>query len=92
MLVHGGLFKIDREVGKWVGVTSGSHRFGGTEYKIGGREIGHIHGDGLVDIPFPMPIRNEVIGAGLARPHHIYPKSEWVSIFLEHDSDIAQGC
>jgi hypothetical protein len=28
-------------------------RCGGVKYVIGKREIGHIHGDHLVDIPFP---------------------------------------
>ena len=34
------------------GVVSAPHRFGGTEYRLGTREIGHVHGDRWVDIPF----------------------------------------
>jgi hypothetical protein len=37
----------------WEGVTAHAHRFSGTEFRLGRREIGHIHGDTLVDIPFP---------------------------------------
>jgi hypothetical protein len=82
---------IGHEVGGWSGVISGPHRFGGTEYRIGRREIGHVHGDSLVDIPFPMDVRDELLLAGRARPHHIYPKSGWVSIFLEEESDVTRA-
>jgi hypothetical protein len=37
----------------WEGVTTAPHRFGGVEYRLGTRELGHTHGDHLVDIPFP---------------------------------------
>ena len=36
--------------------------------KVGRREIGHIHGDSLVDIPFPKKIRDEIVAAGQAEP------------------------
>ncbi len=69
-------------------VTSSVHRFGGTEYKLGKREIGHIHGNYLVDIPFPMKVRNEIIESGNAEPHHILPESGWVSVFLNNENDV----
>jgi len=43
---------------EWPGIEAHPHRFGGTEYRIGKREIGHIHGDALVDIPFPKKVRD----------------------------------
>lgn len=70
------------------GVTSGIHRFGGTEYKLGKREIGHVHGNHLVDIPFPLKVRNELVENGEAEPHHILPESGWVSVYLKNETDI----
>ena len=35
------------------GVTELHHRFGGIEFRLGKRELGHIHGDSLLDIPLP---------------------------------------
>src|ERR1700736_2188652 len=67
----------------WSGVTAHPHRFGGTEYRLGRREIGHMHGDHLVDIPFPKSVRNELIAAGLAEPHHILPNSGWISFYIK---------
>ena len=45
----------------WPGVTAEPHRFGGTEYRLGRRELGHIHGEYLIDIPFPKPVCNELV-------------------------------
>jgi hypothetical protein len=72
----------------WPGVTSGPHRFGGTEYRLGKREIGHVHGDYLVDIPFPKKVRNELVAAGLAEPHHILPDTGWVSFYIKRPEQI----
>ena len=75
----------------WDGVEAHPHRFGGTEFRIGRREIGHVHGDVLVDIPFPKKVRDEIITAGEAEPHHILPETGWVSFYLHDDGDIERA-
>jgi hypothetical protein len=80
--------KIHQAVISLPGVTAHPHRFGGTEYRLGKRELGHVHGDHLVDIPFPKKVRDEVIAAELAEPHHVLPESGWVSVFLRQPSDV----
>jgi hypothetical protein len=79
---------IVREVSSWSGVKIGRHRFGGTEFRCGRRELGHVHGNRLADLPFPLLIRNELVAAGRAEPHHIHPQSGWVSVFIQDQSDI----
>jgi len=88
MAVSGAKERIDAAVQGWPGITSQPHRFGGTEYCLGQREIGHVHGDSLVDIPFPKAVRNELVTGGRAEPHHILPESGWVSIYLRQPSDV----
>src|SRR3989442_368238 len=83
MAVSGAKKRIDTDLQGWSGVTAQPHRFGGTEYRLGRREIGHVHGDHLVDIPFPKKVRNELVAAGRAEPHHVLPESGWVSIYLK---------
>ncbi len=80
---------IVREVSAWPGVTTGRHRFGGVELRYGRRELGHIHGNRLADLPFPLLVRNELVAHGRAEPHHIYPESGWVSYFIRDSGDIA---
>ena len=91
MSIKGAQERITKAVTSWEGVTAYPHRFGGVEYAIGKREIGHIHGDHLVDIPFPKKVRNEIIVAGRAQPHHILPKSGWVSFYLREEEDIEKA-
>ena len=79
---------IVREVSSWPGVTIGRHRFGGTEFRYGRRELGHLHGNRLADLPFPLLVRDELVAAGRAEPHHIYPESGWVSYFITDDHDV----
>lgn len=88
MSVIGARKKIHQFMMQCNGVTEGTHRFGGIEYKLGKREIGHIHGNHLVDIPFPKKIRNEIIEKEEAEPHHVLPESGWVSIYLNNENDI----
>jgi luciferase-like monooxygenase len=80
--------KIHAALQEWPGITSQPHRFGGTEYCLGRRGIGHVHGDSLVDIPFPKGIRNGLVATGRAEPHHILPESGWVSIYLRQAADV----
>ena len=88
MAIRGAREQISVTVHGWDDVTQHPHRFGGVEYRLGKRELGHIHGDYLVDIPFPTAVRNEVVDAGLAEPHHILPDSGWVSLYIREPADI----
>ena len=45
MSVRGAQARITEAVTSWAYVTVQPHRFGGVEYVIGRREIGHIHSD-----------------------------------------------
>ena len=71
--------QIRNEVRSWPDVTEAPHRFGGVEFRLGKRELGHLHGDHLADLPFPVKVREELVRDGRAMPHHILPDSGWVS-------------
>ncbi len=91
MSVSGAQALITKAVASWENVTVQPHRFGGVEYMIGKREIGHIHGDHLVDIPFPKKIRDEIVSSGRAKPHHILPETGWVSFYLHTAEDVEKA-
>jgi hypothetical protein len=80
--------RIREEVGGWAGVQAGSHRFGGIEFRAAGHEIGHLHGDRLADLPFPVRIRRELVESGRALPHHVLPDSGWVSFRIGGEDDV----
>jgi len=79
--------RIRREIESWPNVTSAPHRFGGVEFRVGRRELGHLHGDRLADLPFPVRIRETLVAEGRARPHHIMPESGWVSFYIRGADD-----
>jgi hypothetical protein len=79
---------IRREILGWPEVTEASHRFGGVEFRLHGSELGHLHGDRLADLPFPRRIRDELVAAGRAAPHHVLPDSGWVSVHIRGPEDV----
>jgi hypothetical protein len=79
---------IKKEILSWPYVTSKPHRFGGLEFRINERELGHVHGDRLADLPFPMDVRNDLVNSGRVSPHHILPQSGWVSCWIKGEEDI----
>ncbi|HEY4045598.1 MAG TPA: luciferase family protein [Acidobacteriaceae bacterium] len=80
---------VVREVCSWNGVTLGEHRFGGVEFRIGRRELGHLHST-IADLPFLKRIRDELIGAGKARPHHVLPNSGWITVPMRTTSEVTE--
>jgi luciferase-like monooxygenase len=81
---------IVEEVASWPGVTTGRHPFGGTEFRFGRRELGHLHQDRLADLPFPLLVRDDLVAACRVEPHHIHPESGWVSYFIRDETDVAR--
>jgi hypothetical protein len=79
---------IRAEVLSWDGVSEHPHRFGGVEFRLGKRELGHLHGDRLADLPFRRAIRDMLVETGRALPHHVLPDSGWVSKPIVDDGDV----
>jgi hypothetical protein len=77
---------IEREVESWEGVTAHPHRFGGTEFRLGKRELGHIHPGqpGWADLPFTSRIREMLVETGRAGPHKFGVRG-WVSRDLDDE-------
>ncbi len=79
---------ITPEVISWPGIHSAPHRFGGVEFMLGTREIGHIHGSHLVDITFTNAIREQLVAQQRADHHHIYPETGLISFHLHSEADV----
>jgi len=79
---------ISEQLMKWPDVVKQPHRFGGIEFRYKGKEIGHLHGSALVDILMPKVLRDQFITSGQAQVHHIYPSSNWISIYLKTEKDV----
>ena len=80
--------QLTGEMLTWRGVSAQPHRFGGVEFRYGRRELGHLHGSRLADIPLPRDLRDDVIADGRAEPHHVMPHSGWVSFPIHGPEDM----
>jgi hypothetical protein len=67
---------ITEEVTSWPGVTAGPGRRGEFAFKVGGREIGHLHGDRAAHFGFPKQVWRELREQGRIEPHPVFPDKE----------------
>lgn len=79
--------RIVATVTSWSGVTSRPGDYGATDFFVGKRSIGHIHGGYQADIPFPRRIRDQLVAAGRTGPHHIHPDSGWTTRYMRSEAD-----
>lgn len=79
MTVHAGQ-DILNEAMAWSDVTAHDHQFGGVAFRLGKRQLGHLHGDRIADIPLKRALRDDLVAAGRARIHRWQPDSGWVTI------------
>ncbi len=82
---------IKQTVTGWSGITANPHRFGGLEFNLVTVEIGHIHSDGMVDIPFNSKIRTQLLAEKRAEPHHLLPETGWITFYIRSEADVEQA-
>jgi hypothetical protein len=85
------LRKLEDEVAQWPQIAVHPHRFGGREFVFGEAEVGHVHSNGVVDIPFPRPIRDALLTEGLAEEHQWVPNSGWATFRVRQEADLAHA-
>lgn len=81
------LNSLESDVSSWEGVSVEPHRFGGVEFRLDGVEIGHMHRNGMIDIPFSRALREALISEGAAEQHHLLPETGWISYYLRAETD-----
>ncbi len=68
------------------------HRLGGIEFVQHGRELGHLHGNGLLDARIKGGGAETLVADGVVRAHHVFPpRSGWVSFQLETMADVPRA-
>jgi Family of unknown function (DUF5519) len=68
--------EITTEVTSWDGVTAGPGRRGEFAFKLGRREIGHLHGDRSAHFFFPRETWRELRDEGRIVDHPVFPDRE----------------
>ena len=65
--------RITDEVTAWPGVTAETGRRGEWSFKVGKREIGHLHGDHAAHFAFPKSVWAELVEQGRIVDHPVFP-------------------
>jgi hypothetical protein len=82
---------FENAIGRKYTIQRRPHRFGGVGFFIGTTEIGHLHGNGLLDLFVGKSSRAEEVRRGRALPHHVFPDSGWISFWLRSPADLVQA-
>jgi hypothetical protein len=65
--------QITDEVTSWPGVATGVGLRGEFAFKVGRREIGHLHGDHAAHFGFPKDMWTELFDQGRITEHPVFP-------------------
>ena len=65
--------RITAEVTSWPGVEAGPGTRGEFAFRVGRREIGHLHGDRAAHFSFPKDVWAELFAAGRIGYHPVFP-------------------
>jgi Family of unknown function (DUF5519) len=63
--------QITAAVTAWPGVKAGTGERGEWGFSVGGKQIGHLHGDRVAHFGFPRDLGQELRDAGRVGPHPV---------------------
>jgi luciferase-like monooxygenase len=80
--------RITEEATSWPGVTAGPGRRGEFAFRVGGREIGHLHGDRVAHFGFPKEVWRALFDQGRIDYHPVFPgRPGFGARLIETDGD-----
>ena len=81
--------QITEEVTSWPGVEAGYGERSEFAFRLGRREIGHLHGDRVMHTGFPKAVWHKLYDEGRIDYHPVFPgKPGYASRKIETDDDI----
>jgi len=73
------------------GLTASARPINTIGFYLKGRELGHVHRDGHVDLHVPMPVHDQLITEGRAIHHRSQHGTSWISHDLFANSDVREA-
>ena len=82
--------QITTEVTSWPGVEAGHGTRGEFAFKLGNRELGHLHGDHVAHFGFPKDVWRELFAAKRIDYHPVFPgRPGFGARRIETDDDVS---
>jgi hypothetical protein len=80
--------EIETEVLKWPDTTITTHKYGGLRFNHRGKELGHIHSNGLLDMLFSRKLKERARQLNpRIQDHHSFTNSGWISFYIKLEDD-----
>jgi RNA polymerase sigma factor (sigma-70 family) len=86
-----GIERIISEALSWPGVYRAKGHFGSVELRVGERELGHLHGDAVADVPIPSELQDQPVRDQAALEHEPQHDSDWVTVALETEEGVQRA-
>jgi hypothetical protein len=90
--------EVMEEVRRWPGVELRQHASAttpgetdGIEFRLYGRQVGHVHGDCSLHLPLTKALKESVVGERLAEPLAFAPTSGWAMFTPITADDVKQA-
>lgn len=81
--------RITTEVTSWPGVEAGFGSRGEYAFKLGRRELGHLHGDHIAHFGFPKHVWAELFAEGRIGYHPVFPgRPGYAARRIESEADV----
>ena len=82
--------QITAEVTSWPGVEAGHGTRGEYAFTLGGRELGHLHGDRVAHFGFPKDVWRELYAEQRIDYHPVFPgRPGFGARAIENDDDVS---
>lgn len=78
--------RIDAAISSLSYISKGRHLYGSIEWRYKNKPIGHIHGNHVVDVPFPKEVQTDLLMNGRVVQNK-YAKNG-ISLYLKNSEDI----
>jgi len=79
--------KFISNICSWEKTSTGTHHLGGVEFYLNNKAIGHIHGNGRIDILFSKKLKDTLVKNKMASEHKFLPGTGWVTFTLINEED-----
>lgn len=83
--------ELEAMVASWDGVWVSLHKYGGRQFNYCDKEIGHVHSNGILDIRMSRSLKVPLIASGLAKEHHLFKNSGWISFYIRSEGDLVKA-